>query len=393
MALYASTIGGLISAFVLLIAAPQIAKITLLFGPAEYFALAIFGLSVIAGVSNKNILKGLIGACIGIFVSTIGMDKISGTTRFTFGNVKLTAGIDLIIVLIGLFAISEIMMKSQYDPETDQRIAEKFDKDVITKEEYKRCRKPIGIGSLVGCIIGATPGTGGGLAAFIAYNQVKQMSKHPETFGKGEIEGVAASESANNGACGATMIPMLTLGVPGDGATAILMGAFMIHGMVPGPTLFKESGSILYAIMFGLIVVNIFMYIIGTALIPFYANITKLPYELLSCIVLSMCMAGAFSTNNRSYDVMVIIVFGILAYFLRKMDFQLVPILLGVVLGPLAEVNFRRALVLSDGTMKIFVQRPISLAFLVIAVLSVSIFMFREFRAGRKEEKNNYEKE
>ena len=386
-------IGGLISAFVLLIAAPQIAKITLLFGPAEYFALAIFGLSVIAGVSNKNILKGLIGACIGIFVSTIGMDKISGTTRFTFGNVKLTAGIDLIIVLIGLFAISEIMMKSQYDPETDQRIAEKFDKDVITKEEYKRCRKPIGIGSLVGCIIGATPGTGGGLAAFIAYNQVKQMSKHPETFGKGEIEGVAASESANNGACGATMIPMLTLGVPGDGATAILMGAFMIHGMVPGPTLFKESGSILYAIMFGLIVVNIFMYIIGTALIPFYANITKLPYELLSCIVLSMCMAGAFSTNNRSYDVMVIIVFGILAYFLRKMDFQLVPILLGVVLGPLAEVNFRRALVLSDGTMKIFVQRPISLAFLVIAVLSVSIFMFREFRAGRKEEKNNYEKE
>lgn len=387
MALYASAIGGLISAFVLLIAAPQIAKITLLFGPAEYFALAIFGLSVIAGVSNKNILKGLIGACIGIFVSTIGMDKISGTTRFTFGNVKLTAGIDLIIVLIGLFAISEIMMKSQYDPETDQRIAEKFDKDVITKEEYKRCRKPIGIGSLVGCIIGATPGTGGGLAAFIAYNQVKQMSKHPETFGKGEIEGVAASESANNGACGATMIPMLTLGVPGDGATAILMGAFMIHGMVPGPTLFKESGSILYAIMFGLIVVNIFMYIIGTALIPFYANITKLPYELLSCIVLSMCMAGAFSTNNRSYDVMVIIVFGILAYFLRKMDFQLVPILLGVVLGPLAEVNFRRALVLSDGTMKIFVQRPISLAFLVIAVLSVSIFMIREFREGRKEEK------
>ena len=161
------------------------------------------------------------------------MDKISGTTRFTFGNVKLTAGIDLIIVLIGLFAISEIMMKSQYDPETDQRIADKFDKDVITKEEYKRCRKPIGIGSLVGCIIGATPGTGGGLAAFIAYNQVKQMSKHPETFGKGEIEGVAASESANNGACGATMIPMLTLGVPGDGATAILMGAFMVHGMVP----------------------------------------------------------------------------------------------------------------------------------------------------------------
>ena len=387
MALYASTIGGLISAVVLLVAAPQIAKITLLFGPAEYFALSIFGLSVIAGVSNKNILKGLIEACIGIFVSTIGMDKISGTVRFTFGSIKLTAGIDLIIALIGLFAISEIMMKSQYDPEKDMKVAGKFSKDVITKEEYKRCRKPIGIGSIIGCIIGATPGTGGGLAAFIAYNQVKQASKHPETFGNGEIEGVAASESANNGACGATMIPMLTLGVPGDGATAILMGAFMVHGMVPGPTLFKESGNILYAIMFGLIIVNIFMYLIGNALIPFYANITKLPYELLASIVLSMCIAGAFSTNNRVYDVMIILVFGILAYFLRRMDFQLVPILLGIVLGPLAEVNFRRALVLSDGSMDIFIKRPISLAFILIAVISISVFMFKELRSAKTEEK------
>ena len=387
MALYASTIGGLISAVVLLVAAPQIAKITLLFGPAEYFALSIFGLSVIAGVSNKNILKGLIGACIGIFVSTIGMDKISGTVRFTFGSIKLTAGIDLIIALIGLFAISEIMMKSQYDPEKDMKVAGKFSKDVITKEEYKRCRKPIGIGSIIGCIIGATPGTGGGLAAFIAYNQVKQASKHPETFGNGEIEGVAASESANNGACGATMIPMLTLGVPGDGATAILMGAFMVHGMVPGPTLFKESGNILYAIMFGLIIVNIFMYLIGNALIPFYANITKLPYELLASIVLSMCIAGAFSTNNRVYDVMIILVFGILAYFLRRMDFQLVPILLGIVLGPLAEVNFRRALVLSDGSMDIFIKRPISLTFILIAVISISVFMFKELRSAKTEEK------
>ena len=387
MALYASTIGGLISAVVLLVAAPQIAKITLLFGPAEYFALSIFGLSVIAGVSNKNILKGLIGACIGIFVSTIGMDKISGTVRFTFGSIKLTAGIDLIIALIGLFAISEIMMKSQYDPEKDMKVAGKFAKDVITKEEYKRCRKPIGIGSIIGCIIGATPGTGGGLAAFIAYNQVKQASKHPETFGNGEIEGVAASESANNGACGATMIPMLTLGVPGDGATAILMGAFMVHGMVPGPTLFKESGNILYAIMFGLIIVNIFMYLIGNALIPFYANITKLPYELLASIVLSMCIAGAFSTNNRVYDVMIILVFGILAYFLRRMDFQLVPILLGIVLGPLAEVNFRRALVLSDGSMDIFIKRPISLAFILIAVISISVFMFKELRSAKTKEK------
>lgn len=376
MALYASTIGGLISALVLLFAAPQIAKVTLLFGPAEYLALSIFGLSVIAGVSNKSIFKGLIGACIGIFVSTIGMDNISGTPRFTFDNINLLRGVDLIIALIGLFAISEILMKSQYNPKTDHKTisAKSVTKCKITKEEYRRCRKPISIGSLIGVIIGATPGTGGGLAAFIAYNQVKQSSKHPETFGSGEIEGVAASESANNGACGATMIPMLTLGVPGDGATAILMGAFMVHGMIPGPRLFRDQGDILYAIMLGLIVVNILMYIAGNVFIKFYAHITRIPYEILACIVLTFCLAGSYSTNNSIYDMYIIITFGIISYFLRRMDFQLVPILLGIVLGPLAEANFRRALILSDGSLMIFITRPISLAFLLIAAGSIIVF-------------------
>lgn len=391
MALYASTIGGLISAFALLFLAPQIAKITLLFGPAEYFALAVFGLSVIAGVSNKSIFKGLIGACIGLFMATIGQDALSGTARFTFGVNKLRGGIDLIIALIGLFAISEIMMKSQYNPKTDHKTisASAITKEKITKDEYRRCRKPIGIGSLIGVIIGATPGTGGGLAAFIAYNQVKQMSKHPETFGKGEIEGVAASESANNGACGATMIPMLTLGVPGDGATAILMGAFMLHGMIPGPTLFREQGNILYAIMIGLIIVNIFMYLIGSGLTKVYAHITRIPYEILAAIVITFCIAGAYSTNNRLYDVYIILIFGIVAYFLRRMDFQLVPILLGIVLGPLAEKNFRRALVLSEGSMKIFFTRPISCAFIIIAVCSVAIFAYRNHKARVKERAEN----
>lgn len=385
MALFASTIGGLISAFALLFLAPLIAKITLLFGPAEYFALAIFGLSVIAGVSNNSIFKGLIGACIGLFIATIGQDSISGTARFIFGQRKLMAGVDLIIALIGLFAISEIMMKSQYNPKTDHKTisSSAITKDKITKDEYRRCWKPIGIGSLIGVIIGATPGTGGGLAAFIAYNQVKQTSKHPETFGKGEIEGVAASESANNGACGATMIPMLTLGVPGDGSTAILMGAFMLHGMIPGPSLFSEQGNILYAIMLGLIVVNIFMYILGNCFTRFYAHITRIPYEILAPIVLTFCIAGSYSTNNRVYDIYIILLFGIVAYFLRRMDFQLVPILLGIVLGPLAEKNFRRAMVISQGSYSIFFTRPISCAFIVIAVVSVIIFGIRNARSQR----------
>lgn len=386
MALFASTIGGLISAFVLLFAAPPIAKVTLMFGPAEYLSLAIFGLSVIAGVSNENILKGLIGACIGIFVSTIGLDVISGTVRFTFGNVQLRRGIDLIIALIGLFAISEILMKAKYNPKTDHKIvdAASITGNKVTKEEYKRVRKPIAIGTIIGTIIGATPGTGGGLAAFISYNQVKQSSKHPETFGKGEIQGVAASESANNAACGGTMIPMLTLGVPGDGATAILMGAFMVHGLVPGPMLFKEQGPILYAIMLGLIVVNISLWFFGNIFTRFYAHITRIPFELLACIVLTFCAAGAYSTNNNIYDVYYIFIFGVIAYYLRLMNFQLVPILLGIVLGPLAEMNFRRALILSDGSYSIFVTRPISLAFLLIAAASILTFTIKNIKEDRR---------
>jgi putative tricarboxylic transport membrane protein len=211
------------------------------------------------------------------------------------------------------------------------------------------------------------------------------MSKHPETFGKGEIEGIAASESANNGACGATMIPMLTLGVPGDGATAILMGAFMVHGLVPGPMLFKEQGNILYAIMLGLVVVNVCLWFAGKFFTRFYAHITRIPFELLACIVLAFCTAGAYSTNNSMYDVYYIFIFGILAYYLRRLDFQLVPILLGIVLGPLAEMNFRRALMLSDGSLSIFVTRPISLAFLLVAFASVVVFTIK----GSAEKKAN----
>lgn len=345
MALYTSTVGGLISALALLFLAPPIAKITLLFGPAEYFALAVFGLSVIAGVSNNSIFKGLIGACIGLFMATVGTDVISGTARFIFGQRKLMAGIDLIIALIGLFAISEILMKSQYNPKTDHKTisASAITKDKITKDEYRRCRKPIAIGSLIGVIIGATPGTGG-----------------------------------------ATMIPMLTLGVPGDGSTAILMGAFMLHGMVPGPTLFSEHGNVLYAIMLGLIVVNVFMYILGSGFTRFYAHITRIPYEILAPIVLTFCIAGSYSTNNRVYDIYIILIFGIVSYFLRRMDFQLVPILLGMVLGPLAEKNFRRAMVVSGGSAEIFFTRPISCAFILIAVGSVLLFAWRNYKARSK---------
>ena len=386
MALYASTIGGLISAFALLFLAPQIAKITLLFGPAEYFALAVFGLSVIAGVSNNSIFKGLIGACIGLFMATIGMDNISGTARFTFGSNRLMSGIDLIIALIGLFAISEIMMKSQYDPRTDHKTisSSAITRDKITKDEYRRCRKPIGIGSLIGVIIGATPGTGGGLAAFISYNQVKQSSSHPETFGHGEIEGVAASESANNGACGATMIPMLTLGVPGDGATAILMGAFMIHGMIPGPTLFEEQGNILYAIMLGLIAVNIFMYLQGRVFIRGFVNITRVPTSTLVPILVMLCVIGAYAIDYSVFNAIFMVGVGIFGYFMTKLDMPMTPMVIGLVLGKLCESNLRRALIVSKGSWTTFFTSPISLFFILLSLFMLFFPYIKKKLAARR---------
>ena len=240
---------------------------------------------------------------------------------------------------------------------------------------------------------GKTPkkNDGGDIGSWISYNTAKKTSKHPEEFGHGSLEGIAASEAANNAVTGGSLIPMLTLGVPGDGATAILMGAFMLHGMVPGPSLFAEQGNVLYAIMLGLLVVNVFMFIVGTGLTRFYAHITRIPYEILAPIVLTFCIAGSYSTNNRIYDIYIILIFGIVSYFLRRMGFQLVPILLGIVLGPLAEKNFRRAMVISEGSFSIFFTRPISCAFILIAIVSVAIFGIRNYKSRKLAKQNTAE--
>ena len=381
MALYASTIGGLISAFALLFLAHQIAKITLLFGPAEYFALAVFGLSVIAGVSNNSIFKGLIGACIGLFMATIGMDNISGTARFTFGSNRLMSGIDLIIALIGLFAISEIMMKSQYDPRTDHKTisSSAITRDKITKDEYRRCRKPIGIGSLIGVIIGATPGTGGGLAAFISYNQVKQSSSHPETFGHGEIEGVAASESANNGACGATMIPMLTLGIPGESVTAVLMGGLIIQGLQPGPELFTRYAPMTYTFFAGFVLVQFFMLGIGLLGCRGFAQISRLSDAILIPSVAVLCVVGSFAIHKNFFDVVIMMIFGVLGYLVRKFDLNPAAIVLALILGPIGENGLRRSLRLSGGSPAILFSTPLCWVLIALCVFGVCspIFMNR----------------
>lgn len=387
MALYASFVGGIISALILLFAAPNIAKITMHFGPPEYFSIAIFGLSIIASVSNKNIIKGLIGGIVGIFVAIIGQDSVSGVVRFTFGSSKLAGGIPLIVTLVGLFALAELISKADYRPNEDmsRKTKLKIDRETVSFAEFKRCIKAMLVSTGIGTIVGATPGTGGGIAAFISYDQTKKMSKRGDEFGTGEIEGVAASESANNATTGSTLIPLLTLGIPGDGCTAILLGALMLQGMVPGPSLFKDFPDTIYAIMVGLLFVNIFMLIIGKLFTRYYVNITRIPYELMSAIIVIYCIAGTFSSEASTFHVLVSIIIGIVSFILRKLDFGVVPIILGVVLGSLVELNFRRSMVLSNNSMSIFISRPFSLIFLLLAAFSVVFFFYKLIKSGKKE--------
>jgi len=315
MALYASFFGGIISAVVLLFGAPAVASVTRTFGPPEYFCITVFGLSIIASVSDKNLIKGLLGGVLGMFITMFGQDTISGSLRFTFGIRNLNSGIPLLVNLIGLFAIAEILSNTNYDPKTGAGRGKnlKLDKESVSWAEIKRCLKTMIVSTGIGVVVGATPGTGGGIAGFISYDQAKKTSKYSENFGKGEIEGVAAVESANNATTGATLIPMMTMGIPGDGCTAVLMGAFMLQGMVPGPTLFKNFPEILYGIMLGLLVVNVAMLLFGRVFTRYYVHITRIPYELMSAMIIIYCIAGIYSSEGRTFHVLEAIIVGIFA--------------------------------------------------------------------------------
>ena len=351
MALYASFFGGLFSALVLLFAAPSIAHFTQMFGPPEYFCIAVFGLSIIASISNGNIIKGLLGGLIGIFIALLGQDS--------FGVRRLGGGIPLIVTLVGLFAIAELLSRSNYNPRTDATRKQhlKLDHEKLSWEEIKRCLKTMTISSVIGTIVGAIPGTGGGIAAFISYDQAKKTSKYRDHFGHGEIEGVSA----------------------------ILLGAFMLQGMVPGPSMFKEHGDILYGIMIGLVIVNILMLIIGRVFTPLYANITRIPYELMSAIIIVYCITGVYSSEASTFQVLLAVIIGAFSFLLRKLGFGVVPIILGVVLGDLVETNFRNSMVMSGNSLSIFVTRPFSLLFLALAVLSIGMFFYKAAKDRKKQ--------
>ena len=372
IALYASTFGGVFSALMLLFLGPQVARVAAQLGTAEYFMVCVFGLTIIAGVSGKSMIKGLISACLGLLISCVGSDPMTSYDRFTFGISRLYLGLDLAVCLIGLFALVEIMSKAEKRLDRlNLDTTQIKDDGVITKEEYKRMARPVLLSSIIGVMVGIIPGTGASEASWFSYNTAKNMSKHPEEFGHGSVEGIAAAESANNAVTGATLIPLLTLGIPGDGTVAIMLSALMINGLNPGLSLFTTQGDIMYAIMLGLILVNIFMLLQGKFLTSLFAKVVSIPQEILTPIIVIFCFAGAYSVNENYFDVGIALIFGILAWILRKLELPPVPILLGLVLGSMTETNFRRALLISNGSPKIFFSSVYCIIFLVLILLAV----------------------
>jgi putative tricarboxylic transport membrane protein len=379
MALYASCVADFISNLSLIFCAGAIASFALRFGPPEFFMLICFSLTVVAGLSGESFFKGLIGAGIGLFLATIGLDLVYGTTRFTFGSVDLMGGISFIPLIIGLFAIPEVLKACTGRPAKKETVIA-VGGDRVTWAEFKRCFKTIIRGSIIGVILGAIPGIGGAPAAFMSYNEAKRASPYRDNFGKGEIEGVAAPEAGNNGCAGATLIPLLSLGVPGDVVTAVMLGAFMMHNLTPGPLLFQENIVIVYAIYIGIMVSSALMFITGIACIRSFSKIANVPKSILFPCILLICCYGAFSINNSMFDVLVMAVLGIMGYLLVLLKFPEAPLLVAFVLAPLFEDNLRRSLLISHGSPKIFLSSAICWIFFILTLLSLGYVVYAQFR-------------
>lgn len=367
-----SALGGLVSTIFLLVAAFPISKIALSFGPPEYFALAIFGLTMMISVSGSSINKGLIMGFIGLFIATIGLDPMLSFPRFTFGNPTLLSGISFIPIMIGLFGLGEVLSQILTSSRDGEIKSTKIGRILPNKEEWKLMRKPFWFSSALSTIIGAIPGAGGDIASLMSWEQSKRFSKKKEEFGKGSLEGLAASSTANNAVIGGAFTTMLTLGLPGDSVTAILIGALMMYGMQPGPTLFTDHVDFVYIIICLLFIANIIVLIVGVAGANLFSRILLIKKEIIWVAVILFSIVGAYALNNSFFDVWVMAISGVIGVILRKLDFPLGPLILALILGPMAESNLRRSLSMSvDGTASFFFTRPLTVALLSLALISL----------------------
>tara|TARA_B110000263_G_scaffold31809_1_gene24102 strand:- start:4219 stop:5277 length:1059 start_codon:yes stop_codon:yes gene_type:complete len=335
------------------------------------FAILLFGLTIICSFSASSLIKGLLSAVIGLAIVTIGQDPVMGTQRFTFGHVNLMAGIHFLTAMIGLFAIPQLISNITSNDNPKGRVQEKLASIIPSASDFRKIRTPIAIGSTIGSFLGTLPGAGGPIAAFISYDYAKKLSKNPEQFNKGAIEGVAAPEAANNAVTGGALIPMMTLGIPGDPVTAILIGALIVHGLAPGPLMFLERADFAYGVIFSFFWANIFNFCIAILSVKYLVKVLATPRYLLMPSVAVLCVVGSFALRNNFFDVYIMLIFGLIGICMKWLDMPVVPLLLALVLGSQFEENLRVALTASQGDISVFVTSPISLSFIILSLISV----------------------
>ncbi len=380
MALVSSCIGDFISNVSLIFLAAPLAMFALRVGPPEYFMLMAFSLTIVASISGRSLLLGIISACLGLLLATVGEDMY-GSFRFAMTE-DMKSGLGVVPVLIGLFALPEMLKLAVFRPEENTQ-AMKLGDNRLSMTEFRGSLKSIIRGSFIGVILGAIPGIGPSTAAFFSYSEARRTSKNGDRFGEGELEGIAASESANNGCCGATMIPLLALGVPGDVITGVMLGAFMIHGLTPGPLLFQNNIGEVYSLFIGMLFSSFFLFIAGKLTANGFAKISRIPQQLLLPCIVILCVFGIYSVASSPFDVAVLLVMGIVGFVMMVLNIPAAPFLIAFILGPMFEDNMRRSLAISRGDLGVFFQSWISWAFFALTILFVALTIRREWQKWR----------
>jgi len=383
----ASSIGGLIGTVILIAICAPIAGFALRFGPPEYFALCLFGLAIMSNLVGKSVVKALISVAVGLLVCFIGADPFTGYPRFTFGITGLLEGVPFVAALVGLFAIGKVFQWIEMEVAGIRKFTGKAAYQPLSLKELKGLVVTIIRGSGIGALIGAVPGAGATIASLIAYNEEKRASKHPELFGTGVLQGIAAPESANNACVGGALIPLIALGIPGSGSTAVLVGALMLHGLRPGPLLMPEHPEIVYSIFVGLFLAVLLQFVIGWLGVRLWVTVSSFRASILGPFIIGLCIIGTYSLGNSMFPTILALAFGIVGYVMEKFEFPIAPMVLAIVLGQLLETNFRRTLIISGGSIAPFFTHPISLVLILIALVSFVIPFIRrrrEMRVGKE---------
>jgi len=383
---FSSFAGGFFGLLVLIFGAPVVARIAVNFGPPEYLMLMIMGLCTISLLAGKSIFKAVLMSLFGFIIGMIGSDYVSGFVRFAF-TPELIEGVDFVAIIIGLYGIGEVFINIEKSVKLNLgKLSFRIKEFFPTKDDIAVTAMPALRGSIIGTLIGILPGAGGTIATFLSYAVEKKMSKHPERFGSGALEGVAAPEGANNASVPGALIPLITLGIPGSGGTAIMLGALIMYGLRPGPLLMVESGKVVWTMIAGLVIANIMLLFSNILLIPVFINIIRLVQKYLSPIVAVLCILGAYSLNYSLFDVWVVLVFGVIGYFMKKLQYPSGPLILSVVLAPLTENYFRQSLMISHGDYSVFFTRPVSLGIFIVIIGAIAISITSKFMKKTKKQ-------